>query len=357
MTLQDISYLRLINQQIAGSEFNTPKEIVGWMGAIQAQDFAMAKWAVGMRLPGSTEKTINSAIDSGEIIRTHLLRPTWHFVSADDIYSMLSLTAPNIKAAMKSRDKQLELNDAVYRKSNSILEKALAGGYHLTRKEIADLLATEDINTSDNRLSHILMRAELDGIVCNGKTRNNKLTYALLSERAPKASVFSREESLGVLARTYFRSHGPATLKDFTWWSGLPVKDSKYALELVKHEFVSETVNNQMYWFAETTVNPMVKKDHIFMMPAYDEILISYKDRTAILPFTNHQNAVSNNGIFRPVIIVNNQVEGIWKRTTKNNKTILETNFFRQPDNLSREMIAGAFASYRKFINKEVEIL
>jgi hypothetical protein len=355
MTLQDISSLRLINQQIAGSKFRTAKEVVGWMGAMQAQDYAMAIWAVGLRVPGSTEKTIDQAINKGEIIRTHVLRPTWHFVSPDDIYWMLSLTAPRIRSAMRSRDKQLELDRVVYSKSNNILEKALAGDNHLTREEIAGLLNAAGINTSENRLSHILMQAELEEIICSGKSKNNKLTYALLAERVPQKNILSRDESLAKLANTYFSSHGPATLKDFAWWSGLSASDSRQALEMVKLNFVSEAIGGEIYWFTNSFSVPEIDSNSIYMLPAFDEFIISYRDRTAALIIENHSAAVSNNGIFRPVIVMNGMVTGIWKRTSIKKRIILETDFFQPPEILSREMIADAFIPYIRFIGKEVE--
>ncbi len=160
MNLTDIAKIRLISQQIAETKFKTVKDIVDWMGAMQAQDYAVAKWAIGVRLPNSTDQVIETAINNGEIIRTHLLRPTWHFVSADAIYWMLELTAPQIKASLKSRHKELELSETIFAKSNTIIEKALRGGKHLTREELMAELGKGKIATDDNRASHLLLRAE-----------------------------------------------------------------------------------------------------------------------------------------------------------------------------------------------------
>ena len=186
MNSDKLVQLRLINHHISYENFKTAKEIVAWMGAIQAQDYKMAKWAVGIRLPGSTDRIVEESIDKGDVIRTHLLRPTWHLVSADDIYWMLELTAPHIKASMRSRNKQLGLTDEIFAKCNDILENALSGGRYLTREELEVELAGEIANakttTEGSRLSHILMQAELDGIICNGPRRGKKITYALLSE-------------------------------------------------------------------------------------------------------------------------------------------------------------------------------
>ncbi len=308
MTLNDISSLRLANQQIAGTNFKTAKEIVSWMGAMQAQDYSMAKWAVGVRLPGSTDALIEVAITGGDIIRTHVLRPTWHFVSPDDIYWMLELAAPNILSSMKSRHKQLELNEGVQKKSNDIIEKSLSRGKHLTRDDLFAELEKKKIATGNQRGIHILMRAEVDGIICSGTTRGKQQTYALLAERVPKKKTLHKEEALAELAKRYFTSHGPATLQDFIWWSGLSVSDAKNALESVQSNFLSEKIDSQILWFKNVISMPVNKKESVYLLPAYDEYVISYKDRSAILTPESQAKAISNNGIFWPVIVSNGKV-------------------------------------------------
>jgi hypothetical protein len=357
MNLTDISNLRLINQQIAKPGFTTAGDIVSWMGAMQAQDYSMAKWALGIRLPGSTDELIESEIDKGKIIRTHALRPTWHFVSADDIYWMLDLTGTQIKASMKSRDKQLGLTENLVKKSNSIVEKALSGGNHLTREELVAELVRNHIDTGGNRASHLFLRAEIDGIICSGITKANKPTYTLLSEWVSGIGTLEREEALMKLARRYFTSHGPATLQDFVWWSGLSVNESKQALEMIRSDFDSETIDYKTYWFTNDFSVPRLENDLIYLLPAYDEFIISYQDRTASLPSGNHIKAVSDNGIFRPSILINGQVKGTWKRWIKKDKVILETNLFDSQDKTIKNRIEKASARFSHFLNKKVEII
>jgi hypothetical protein len=355
MNLNEISRLRLINQQIAESTFSSAKELVRWMGAMQAQDFAMAKWAVGLRVPGSTEQSVNDAIDNGEILRTHLLRPTWHLVTPEDIGWMLSLTAKRIKSAMSSNDKRLGLDEDIFSKTNSIIEKSLSNGQHLTRDELISQIEAVNIQTNDNRPSHMFMRAELEGIICSGKSKAGKQTFALLSERAPKTKTLHRDEALAKLAQMYFISHGPATLNDFIWWSGLSTSDSRHALEMVKSSLISETIAAEMYWIPATTSYNKNVRDSIYALPAFDEFLISYKDRTAALPFENKDHAVSNNGIFKPVIIRNGQVIGIWKRTFSKNTVIIESSFFHQTKVAAKELYK-AFLPFGNFLGKEIEM-
>ncbi|HTX80460.1 MAG TPA: winged helix DNA-binding domain-containing protein [Longilinea sp.] len=353
MSLANIAAARLISQQIAGTKFRVAKDLVDWMGAMQAQDYAMAKWAVGIRLPGSTERVVETAIDNGEILRTHLLRPTWHLVSANDIHWMLELTAPKIKASLKSRDRELELSEAILTKSNTIIEKTLGGGRTLTRDEIIDELKKAKIATGNNRASHLLVHAELDGIICSGAIKGRKQTYALLEERVPQKKRLTREDALTTLAKRYFSSLCPATLQDFTWWSGLSAGDAKRASEMVKSDFILETIDSRIYWVTHSFSFPKTDNESVYLLPAFDEFIISYSNRAASLPFEGKRKAVSDNGIFRPTIVVNGQVMGIWKRTIKKDKVLVETSYFQKPDKPMKGKVEQAALLYKHFINSK----
>ena len=353
----DIAFARMYNQQIAVSGFTKPKDLVAYMGALQAQDYAMAKWAIGLRVPGSTEAEIEKSLNKGELLRAHVLRPTWHIIPASDIYWMLALSANKIKALMQTMDKQLELTEKIFTKSNAIVEKCLAGGQHLTREEIAAQLNKARIHTTENRLSHLMLRAELEGIACNGKSTGNKKTYALLEHRVPKKKQIGKNESLALLAATYFNSHGPATLHDFSWWSGLTLTDARHGLEAVKRQFNCEQLDGQEYWFAEKIPAPAKKKPRgVHLLPAYDEFMISYKDRSASLNFENQKKSISINGIFNPIIVINGQITGLWKRTIKNDKVIVETEFFRSHNKTELNLIKKASEKYGHFLEKKPEL-
>jgi hypothetical protein len=269
---------------------------------------------------------------------------------------MLELTASQIKASLKSRHQELGLDETVVRKSNRIIEKALRDAKHLIREELIVELGKAKIATDNNRASHLFLRAELDGIVCSGATRGGKQTYALLEERVPRTKPLTKEEALANLAKKYFASHCPATLQDFVWWSGLSVRDAKHALETGRSGFISETIASQTYWFADFLPTPKTYKETVYLLPAFDEFIISYKDRSASLPFENHKKAVSDNGIFRPVIVVNGQVTGIWKRTIKRDKVVVETELFEQPNKTTKSLIEKASVQYGGFLEKKTEI-
>lgn len=353
MNLNDISKLRLINQRVSGPKLNSAEEVVKWMGAMQAQDFNMSQWAVGVRMSNALESTVHSAINNGEIIRTHALRPTWHLVSPEDIYWMLEISAPHIKTAMRSRDKELGLNERIFRKSNEALVKILSGNRHLTRAELISELQITGIPVNSDNASHLLVRAEVEKVICSGKLKGNKQTYALLPERVKNPTVLKRDEALAELAQRYFTSHGPATLEDFNWWSGLYVSETRQALEMVKSKFLSETIGDKTYWFTDVNSDFRVKHNEVYLLPAFDEFIISYKDRSAALTFNDHKKAVSNNGVFRPIIVQNGSVIGIWKRTINKDKVALDTRFFDSPNKATKNRIEELFSSYGDFIGRK----
>lgn len=356
MTVSDIANIRLHNQQIAGTKIRSPKEMVNWMGAMQAQDYHMAKWALGVRLSNSTDKEIETALDKGQIIRTHLLRPTWHLVSADDIYWMLELTAPHVKSSLNASSNTLGLTKTVIARCNKIIAEALAGGNHLTREELMGIISKAKISTESFRPIHIMFHAELDGIVCNGVRRGKNSTYALLSERVSKKKMLPREEALGRLAERYFSSRCPATLKDFIWWSGLPVKDARIALEMNKSSFISETIESETYWCTNSFSLPKQDRYSVYLLPAFDEFLISYKDRRALFPLGNHSKVFTKNGIFRPVIVINGHVTGIWKRTIKNDFVVIETDLFQPLSKSTKGLIEKTGKAFGDFLGKNIRI-
>jgi hypothetical protein len=359
MTLDSdkISSLRSFNQKITGSKFKTVKEVVSWLGAIQAQDYNMAKWALGIRLQNSTETVINNEIDSGNIIRTHLLRPTWHFVSSEDIYWIQELTAPQIKSSLKFRDKQLGLTDTIFGKCNKLFEKTLRDGNHKTREELIQELINAKIEVDNNRASHIFLRAEIDGIICSGKQKDGKPTYAILAEWVPIKKRTYIDEDLKELALRYFTSRGPATIQDFTWWSGLSSSKSKLALDLNKSNLIFETIENKTYWFVDSYDMPKQVNREIYLLPAFDEFLISYRDRTASLLSIDEKRTISDNGIFYPAILKGGQIIGTWKRNIKNNHIILKLNLIKTYNTNPGKTYSKPTSRYSKFYNMEAEII
>lgn len=357
-----------MNRQLVhpGAGVSNPKDIVAWMGAIQAQDYAMACWAIGLRGSDLTESAIQDAIDQGEVLRTHVLRPTWHFVAAGDIWWMLELSALQLKPHMKSRLKQFGISPESYLRVNQVIEKAFLKDAHLDRAALLFALKDAGICASGEYLSHFLLWAEIEGIICSGAHKNNKPTYALLEERVPKPGPLNREEALAKLAHRYFSSHGPATVLDFKWWSGLSLKDSKKALEMIKSDFVMEQIGLGEYWVSKSFSGELLSGEFLsrtsgqpslYLLPAFDEFLISYKDRTASFPLEHHVHAFTNNGIFHPVIVVNGQVKGVWKRTIKGSKFQFEARFISPVNQEILELTEIAANNLGIFLEKKPEIV
>lgn len=326
------------------------------MGAMQAQDYEMAKWAVGVRLPGTTREDIEDAIGEGHIIRTHLLRPTWHFVSADHLSWLLELSRPRVMVAIRSRQKQLGLTNEIVSKSNRTIEKALTTGQPLTRKELVSQLKEAGFENKNNRISHLLLRAELDGIICSGPSRDTQYTYKLMDSHLTQFSSFDRDEARAKLARIYFDSHGPAMLEDFVWWSGLTKTASTKAINMLKPELISEEIQDQTYWFFDESTLPTRNEKSVYLLPAYDEYVISYRNREMIISGEDEAKAISANGIFRPVIVVNGEVKGIWRRMVESDSVKVELEFFENPGSGMKELAAGQAERFAGFLGKKLEL-
>jgi hypothetical protein len=345
----NIAQQRLNNQRIIGTNFTKPQEVVAHLGAMQAQDYPMSKWAIGVRLPHATDESVEQAINEGSIVRTHILRPTWHLVAAQDIRWMLALTAPQIQQLMAYLYRQLELNSTILNRTEAIIAKALEGNNHLTRTELMAELENEGINTSDLRSAQLMFHVELNGLVCSGAMRGKQITYSLMDERVPFTKPLTRDEALAKLAKRYFMSHGPATLPDFVWWSGLKVSDARAGLEMIKSALISEKINEQVYWFPHHT--PSFSENTVHLLPAFDEFMVSYKDRTASLSANNHHAAITGNGIFKPIVVVNGKVEGIWKRTIQKDKVKIESELFTTSFN--NLLLDSAISHYTQFLGKK----
>lgn len=356
MTHSEISHYRMVSQKLYKTKQHSPEEIVKHLGAMQSQDYAMAKWAIGVRCE-SSEKEIEDAIDSGKIIRTHILRPTWHFVSPEDIYWMLELSAPQVKRFTASAARKFGYDEKKLDQTNSSIEKLLTGNNHLTREEIMQELNIKKTSKEDFLSAAIMMNAELDGLVCNGKMKGKQITYALLEERVQKPkSKLSKEDALAKLAKRYFESHGPATLSDFSWWSGFPPTICKKAIDAIMLQLNHTTIDNQLYWFKKDDSDFNSFRESVLFLPAFDEILISYKTREASFN-TEHQSKVfTNNGIFKPIILENGKVIGIWKRSIKKDHVKIETEFFNETEISKKEILFEGIKSFETYLGTKVII-
>ena len=348
-----IPNIRLQNQQLLNPLFCQPKELVSWLGAMQAQNYSMVKWAVGMRLKSATIQTVEEALRKGEILRTHVMRPTWHLVAAEDIRWMLKLFARRIKSANDSFAKgyNLEITDELYAKSYNLLEKILCGNKSLTKQEIAEHFCCSGIlvEADNHRMTRFMVRAEQEGIVCSGEDKGGKYTYALLEERVPPVPEITKDEALARLARSYFRSHAPAVLQDFIWWSGLPVSEAKQAIYLIESELTAEQWNGQTWYVHEACRTRGKVSGRLHLLPSYDEYLLGYKDRTDVLPKEHYPKAFTNNGLFYPVILHEGQVIGNWSKSAKKGSASIECSWFRSNDCVDETVLNQEKDKYMRF--------
>lgn len=351
MAATAIALQRLYQQRLSQNPFATPGEVVAWLGAVQAQDYLGAKWALGLRMQNATDDVIERAFTDGTILRTHVMRPTWHFVTPADIRWILELTAPRVNAANAYMYRQLELDDALFLRSNAAIAKALQGGQQLTRAELGSALAQAGIVAEGMRLGYIVHRAELDAVVCSGPRRGKQFTYALLDERAPQARILKRDEALAELTRRYYTGHGPATVHDFVWWSGLTVADAKAGLEMVASDLTHEVIDGQTYWFSASMPPAAQPCQAAFLLPTYDEFVIGFssfgKSRAG-------GQDVSGNVVFDSMIVIGGQIVGSWRRTFKKGAVVIELAPFAPLTAAEGEAVTAAAQRYGEFAGMPV---
>src|SRR2546426_1023848 len=350
LPLPSLPPLRMRAQRLWGTRFDTPREVVRWLTALQAQEFSLAKWSIAQRTRGATKADVDRAFADGTIVRTHLLRPTWHFVLGEDIRWLLKVTAPRVNALNAYYNKEHELDKKVFTKSNTLITKALKGGAHLTRRELASALKRGGIRASGARLAYIVMRAELDAIVCSGAMRGKQHTYALLDDRTPLTKPLEREAALAELTRRYFTSRGPATVNDFSRWSSLTAVEGREGLALVGEELESQAVDGRTYWFGPASrAATDSSKPIIDLVQGYDEIIMSYGEsrddsfRLGGAPFVN-------------AVLLDGRLQGHWKPTAKRNSILIETVLNRALSREEATALDDAVDRYGKFLGGPVTL-
>lgn len=354
----DLIHQRLQNQKLSATTFKRPEQVVDWLGVVQAQDYAAAKWAVAQRAKGLSDADLDQALASGSIIRTHILRSTWQFVSPKDVRWMLKLTAPRILAQNASYFRNSKLDKAIFKRSNAVLIKALQGGRQLTRSELVSALRKNGVGSTDLlQFTYLLIYAELQGILCSGGHQGKQFTYALLEEQVPPYPVLEHDLALAELAKRYFLSHGPATLKDYTWWSGLTVKDAREGLEMIKSSLEHQVFEDQTYWFAGSTAAKKEKEIRTYLLPNYDEYMVGYADRSAIHDVQHNTKLdARKNFLFNNVIVIHGQVAGTWKRTINKSSVIMELNPFFALSKPEKQALGVAIDQYGTFLNMPINL-
>jgi len=345
---------RQLNQRLARTTLKTPLDVVSWLGAIQAQDYPGARWALGLRAAGLTDARVEKAYDDGAILRTHVLRPTWHFVAPADIRWMLALTGPRVMARMAPYNRQLELDKPTFAKSRKVLERTLRDGRHLTRAELATALERGGITAKGPRLAHLVMDAELQAIICSGPRRANQFTYALLEERAAPAPPLTREEALAELVRRYFTSHGPASIRDFVWWSGLTTADACAGLAMLGTDVCDERRDDVTCWSlrAQRPASVRALSPGAHLLPNYDEYLIAYRDRG----FSVTAGGVTFDDFYAHFLTINGLLAGTWRRVVAKDAVTITVRTMKPLSAAAKALVAGAAERYATFMERRVEL-
>ena len=342
---------RLVNQQLEQPRFQTPGEVVNWLGAVQAQEYAGAVWSLGLRLPGARKSVINQAFDDGELLRTHALRPTWHFVMPADIRWILDLTAPRVHAANGYWYRKFELDDTLFSRSAEVLRTELQGQPR-TRAELAAALARVGIQAGGLRLGYLMMHAELEQLICSGPRRGKQFTYMLLDERVPPGNPVERDAALAELTRRFFTSHGPALIQDFVGWSGLTIADARAGLHLAGSQLSEQHVDGKHYWNGVATAAPGATSN-AYLLPQYDELFSGYKDYSAFMDSRHAEQA--RTAAFFNVVMVDGRLVGNWRRTIKGRTILVETAPWRAWSAAEQDACAAAGDRLGAFVGLPVK--
>ena len=345
--------IRLLNQQLAAPQFSDPAELVGYMGAMQAQEYRMMRWAVAMRTQKPSAKAFKQAFDNGRIIRLHLMRGTWQLVAAEDYWMMIDLCANKAIAVTKGwmSSNKISIPDEELTKVRDILAQTAADLGSATKEDFVSALAEKDIRMDDHRLSYHIRMAEMSGTLCSGNMLPMKATYALTANKVKTKEKTDRDEALMLFTRKYFQSRQPATLEDFVWWSGLNISDCRKGIALLGNSIRVERWRGRDFYLTETCRIRGFRKGKFLLIPPYDEYLISYKSRDVVLPPEHKHHAHNNSGIFQPVIAYGGTICGNWSPF----KDDCQTSFFS--DDFHTEDIREAWQAYKSFRNNPDDAL
>ncbi len=300
---------RLAAQRLTGEPFADAAAAVASSGAVQAQEHAEALWSLSLRAADPGLADVQAAGDRGEILRTHVLRPTWHFVAAADLAWLLRLTGARIQAKNAGRYRELGLDAATLARVGEVWAAALADGEPRTRQELEAALRGAGIDTAGQRIAHMLLNAELEAVITSGPRRERQHTYLRFEQRVPPAPERSRDEDVAALAQRYFASHGPATLRDFAWWSGLTVADGRAGIAAAGDRLSAQQDDEGTAWIAATDAPAPAASSGALLLGMYDEMTVAYRDLRNVAA----DGRVSTELLQRPVVI-DGETVGTWKR-------------------------------------------
>ena len=306
--------IRLLNQQLVAPKFSDPAEVVGYLGAIQAQEYRLMRWAVAMRTKKPSMKAFKEAFNSGRIIRLHLMRGTWQLITAEDYWPILELCAPKAISVTKGwmSSNKISIPDEEMLQIREILLQTAVDKRSVTKEDFVQALAEKDITMDDHRLSYHIRMTEMSGLLCSGDLLPMKASYALTANKVKSTVKMNRDEALMRFTRKYFQSRQPATLEDFLWWSGLNVSDCRKGIALLGDTIHVEHWKGRDFYLTDDCRTRGFRKGQFLLIPPYDEYLIGYKSRDIVLLPEHRNHAHNNSGIFQPIIAHDGIICGNW---------------------------------------------
>jgi hypothetical protein len=350
-----IAQQRLVNQGLSTHPFADVPGVIQALGAVQAQDYAGAKWAIGLRMAQATDALVARAYADGALLRTHLLRPTWHFVHPADIHWLLALTAPRVHALNAPYYRRLELDQAVIERSKAAVRHLLDGGRHATREDLRAALEDRGIPTSGPlRMSYLLMHLELDGVVCSGSRVGNQHTYALLDERVPPDRRRVPADAAAELAQRYFVTRGPASAQDFAKWSGLTLTAARRGLASVTAGLERYEIAGQEQWGPPPRPLP-AGPPTAYLLSIYDEYISSYADRGAMVAAQDAARLQALGNALTGIIVLEGQVAGTWKRTLSRAGVAVTPDLFRHLSPPEQAAVTVAIDRYAAFLEQPLQ--
>jgi hypothetical protein len=345
---------RLRNQHLVRPRFAAPVDLVRFFGAIQAQDFTGSLWAIGQRLAGAVEADVAAAVASRAIVRTWPMRGTLHFVPAKDVRWMLALLEPRLTSGNVGRHRQLGLAPADFARARKVLTRSLEGGRRLTRPSAYELLKRGGVSPAGQRGIHLVGHLAQKGLLCFGPWEGKQPTFVLLDEWVPRPAEPSREEALARLATAYFRSHGPATLRDFAWWSGLLAKDAEAAVHEAGGAIVRDARGDRTTWTGAAALSRARARPSAALLPPWDEYLVAYKDREAALGHLT--SAPPPMVIGNALVVIDGRVRGTWQRSRSASAIGITLRLWSAVTEGERRSALLAAQRYGRFVGKPAAI-
>jgi hypothetical protein len=337
-----IANARLARQHISRPVGDGVAGMVRRLVGVQAQDFAGSKWALGLRLIGVDDAEVERAFNAGEILRTHLLRPTWHFVTPADIRALLLLTGPRVLAQNGSMCRKLSLDALTLRRSTAAMARALEGGRHLTRDALRAVVQHAGIATDGlQRMAYIMMHAELTGVICSGALEGRQFTYALLEERVAAPPPPDRDAVLADIAGRYLTTRAPATARDFAKWAGLTIAEASRAFDALP---------------ASRPIRVPAKAPRVHLLSIYDEYISSYRDRSAIVAPAHGQRLIQQGAALAWVIVLDGRIAGTFRRVSKPRAVGIQPTLFVRLSRAERDALAAAIERYATFLGLPVTL-